>query len=43
VIGTPGKVVRKLSNEEIQRINSASGFYVRKFKRYQQALKPDEV
>jgi carbonic anhydrase/acetyltransferase-like protein (isoleucine patch superfamily) len=43
VIGTPGKVVRKLSDEEIQRINSASGFYVRKFKRYQQALKPDEV
>jgi carbonic anhydrase/acetyltransferase-like protein (isoleucine patch superfamily) len=41
VIGSPGKVVRKLSQEEIRRINSASDYYVDKFKRYKQTFKPD--
>jgi carbonic anhydrase/acetyltransferase-like protein (isoleucine patch superfamily) len=41
VIGAPGKVVRKLSGEEIERINSASDHYVQKFKRYRKAFRPD--
>ena len=41
VIGSPGKVVRQLSPEEIKRINSASEHYVAKFKRYRDTFKPD--
>ena len=41
VIGTPGKVVRKLSDEEIQRIISWSDHYVQKFKLYRRTFKPD--
>jgi carbonic anhydrase/acetyltransferase-like protein (isoleucine patch superfamily) len=41
VMGAPGKVVRKLSEEEIERINSASDHYVQKFKRYRKTFKPD--
>jgi carbonic anhydrase/acetyltransferase-like protein (isoleucine patch superfamily) len=41
VIGSPGKVVRQLSEDEIKRINSASDHYVAKFKRYRQSFKPD--
>jgi carbonic anhydrase/acetyltransferase-like protein (isoleucine patch superfamily) len=41
VIGSPGKIVRQLSPEEIKRINSASDHYVAKFKRYRQSFKPD--
>ncbi|MBI4204416.1 MAG: gamma carbonic anhydrase family protein [Betaproteobacteria bacterium] len=41
VIGSPGKVVRQLSPEEIKRINGASENYVRKFKRYKADFKPD--
>jgi carbonic anhydrase/acetyltransferase-like protein (isoleucine patch superfamily) len=41
VIGAPGKVVRKLSDEAIRRINSASDHYVQKFRRYRKAFKPD--
>lgn len=43
VIGSPGKVVRQLSPEEIKRINSASDSYVRKFRRYKADFKPDNV
>ncbi len=41
VVGSPGKVVRQLSAEEIKRINSASDHYVQKFKRYRESFKPD--
>ncbi|MDH5534485.1 MAG: gamma carbonic anhydrase family protein [Betaproteobacteria bacterium] len=42
VMGSPGKVVRQLSAEEIARINSASDHYVQKFKRYRTEWRPDE-
>ena len=41
VIGSPGKVVRQLSAEEIKRINNISAHYVEKFKRYKTEWKPD--
>ena len=41
VIGSPGKVVRQLSPEEIKRINSASEHYAAKFKRYRETFRPD--
>ena len=41
VIGSPGKVVRQLTPEEIKRINSASEHYAAKFKRYRDTFKPD--
>ncbi|HET7597409.1 MAG TPA: gamma carbonic anhydrase family protein [Burkholderiales bacterium] len=41
VVGSPGKVVRALSTEEIRRINSASDHYVDKFKRYRATFRPD--
>jgi carbonic anhydrase/acetyltransferase-like protein (isoleucine patch superfamily) len=39
VIGSPGKVARKLTDEEIARINATAGNYVNRFKRYQSGLK----
>lgn len=41
VIGSPGKVVRQLSEDEIRRINSAADHYAAKFKRYRASFKPD--
>jgi carbonic anhydrase/acetyltransferase-like protein (isoleucine patch superfamily) len=41
VIGSPGRVVRQLSAEEIQRINRASEHYVEKFRRYRASLQRD--
>jgi carbonic anhydrase/acetyltransferase-like protein (isoleucine patch superfamily) len=41
VIGSPGKVVRHLSEEEVRRINSAADHYVQKFRRYRETFKPD--
>jgi len=41
VMGSPGKVVRPLSEAEIKRINSASEHYAAKFKRYRDSFKPD--
>jgi carbonic anhydrase/acetyltransferase-like protein (isoleucine patch superfamily) len=41
VVGSPGKVVRALSTEEIRRINSASDHYVDKFKRYRATFRHD--
>jgi len=43
VIGSPGKVVRSLSAEEIRNINAFAENYVRKFKRYQTDFRPDEA
>lgn len=43
VIGSPGKVVRQLSDEEIRRINSAADHYVQKFRRYRKDFRRDET
>ena len=41
VVGSPGKVVRQLSEDEIRRINGASDDYVQMFKRYRDEFRPD--
>jgi len=43
VVGSPGRVVRKLSKEEIRFINAAAEEYVHLFRRYRQALRSDET
>src|SRR5688572_7269053 len=43
VLGSPGKVVRQLSAAEIEKINSTSGHYVEKYKRYRETFRPDGV
>lgn len=42
VIGSPGKIVRSLSPEEIRNINAFADHYVQKFKRYQTEFRRDE-
>ena len=42
VLGTPGKVVRQLSPDEIRNINSFADHYVQKFQRYKVNFKADE-
>ena len=41
VLGSPGKVVRQLTEDEIKRFNGISANYVRKWKLYKTDLKPD--
>jgi len=41
VLGSPGKVVRQLTADEIKRFSGIAGNYVRKWKRYKEGLKPD--
>jgi carbonic anhydrase/acetyltransferase-like protein (isoleucine patch superfamily) len=41
VMGSPGKVVRPLTSQEIEEIASASDHYVDKFKRYRKGFRPD--
>ena len=41
VVGSPGKVVRQLSEAEVRQINSASDHYVQKYKRYRESFRPD--
>lgn len=41
VLGSPGKVVRELTAEEIARINRTSANYAARAKRYAKELKPD--
>ena len=41
VIGSPGKVVRQLSADEIREINSFADHYVRMYKRYRESFRPD--
>jgi carbonic anhydrase/acetyltransferase-like protein (isoleucine patch superfamily) len=41
VIGSPGKVVRSLSDDEVRGIQSFADHYVREFKRYREGFKPD--
>ena len=43
VIGSPGKIVRQLSPEEIRNINSFAGHYVQQFKRYRESFSPDSA
>ena len=42
VIGSPGRVVRQLSPDEIKLIGSFADHYVQEFKRYKTAFNPDE-
>jgi carbonic anhydrase/acetyltransferase-like protein (isoleucine patch superfamily) len=42
VIGSPGKVVRQLSAEEIRNINGFADHYVQRFRLFQRDLRPDE-
>jgi carbonic anhydrase/acetyltransferase-like protein (isoleucine patch superfamily) len=41
VMGSPGKVVRPLTPQEIERVATASDHYVDKFKRYRKGFRPD--
>jgi carbonic anhydrase/acetyltransferase-like protein (isoleucine patch superfamily) len=41
VVGSPGRVVRALSPEEIAKIHAAAEHYVEKFRRYRAAFRPD--
>jgi carbonic anhydrase/acetyltransferase-like protein (isoleucine patch superfamily) len=41
VLGSPGKVVRQLTEDEIKRINQISANYAARSKRYRVELKPD--
>ena len=41
VVGSPGKIVRQLTEDEIRRVNATADHYVEKFKRYRTELKPD--
>ena len=41
VIGSPGKVVRQLSPEEIARTNNIAAHYVERFKRFRAGLKAE--
>jgi carbonic anhydrase/acetyltransferase-like protein (isoleucine patch superfamily) len=43
VMGSPGKVVRQLSGEEIRFINSAADEYVQQSRRYRMDFRPDET
>jgi len=43
VIGSPGKVVRQLSEEEIRRIHSDTHHYVQQFRRYREEFHRDET
>jgi carbonic anhydrase/acetyltransferase-like protein (isoleucine patch superfamily) len=43
VMGSPGKVVRQLTPEQIERINSTADHYVKNFKRYRDELQADET
>ena len=42
VVGSPGRVVRSLTPEEIARINRAADHYVDKFRRYRTGLRPQD-
>jgi len=42
VVGSPCKVVRQLSDDEIKNINSFADHYVQKFRRYQTEFRADE-
>jgi len=39
-MGSPGKIVRALSEEEIERMRRTAGRYVENFKRFKRDLRP---
>jgi carbonic anhydrase/acetyltransferase-like protein (isoleucine patch superfamily) len=41
VIGSPGKIVRQLTEDDIRGINAFADYYVKEWKRYRTQLKPD--
>ena len=41
VVGSPGKVVRQLTEDEIRLYRSYAAYYVNEWKRYKSELKPD--
>jgi carbonic anhydrase/acetyltransferase-like protein (isoleucine patch superfamily) len=41
VVGSPGKVVRQLSEDEIRFFNANADYYVARWKQYKTQLKPD--
>jgi carbonic anhydrase/acetyltransferase-like protein (isoleucine patch superfamily) len=41
VVGSPGRVVRKLTDEEIREFSSTAAHYVQAWQRYKAALEPD--
>ena len=42
VVGSPGRVLRQLSPDEIRGVNSFADWYVKQFRRYQAGLRPDD-
>ncbi len=40
VLGSPGRVVRQLTDEDVARFTGAAGRYVKNWKRYKTAMKP---
>ncbi len=42
VLGSPGKIVRQLSDEDVARFTGAAGRYVKNWKRFKQKLKPQQ-
>ena len=40
VLGSPGKIIRELTDEEVEEITGFSDLYVNNFRRYRSALKP---
>ena len=40
VLGSPGKIVRQLTDEDVTRFGGAAGRYVKNWKRYMAGLKP---
>jgi carbonic anhydrase/acetyltransferase-like protein (isoleucine patch superfamily) len=41
VMGSPGKVVRALTEAEIRRVNETADHYAERYKRYRESLRPD--
>jgi carbonic anhydrase/acetyltransferase-like protein (isoleucine patch superfamily) len=42
VLGSPGKIVRQLTDEDVARFGSAAGRYVKNWKRFAAGLKPQD-
>ena len=40
VLGSPGKIIRQLSDEDAQRFGGAAGRYVKNWKRFAAGMKP---
>ena len=40
VLGSPGKIVRQLTDEDVKRFSGAAGRYVANWKRFAAGLKP---